>query len=316
MTTRICSKCKKELDVSCFYKRWDRKRGYMSWCKDCCKRYDKSNILIKNNIVNKVCTKCKIEKDISCFHKRNNRKSGYASQCKDCCKQYNKDNILRKAEYNKQYNKDNAKQISKQKKKRRETHPEFIAEQKKKYYLIHTEQIAKRDKQYNKNSALFKTYFKQLEKFEEIRQYFEDLELLEVKCAYCGKWMLPTVLQVKNRIQTFNGTTHGENRFYCSENCKKSCPTFNQKIWPKGFKKATSREVVPLLRQLVLERDDYTCQKCGVTTEAAQLHAHHEKSYTLNKIMANDPDNCITLCKDCHKRIHLQEGCKYNDLKC
>jgi 5-methylcytosine-specific restriction endonuclease McrA len=118
------------------------------------------------------------------------------------------------------------------------------------------------------------------------------------------------------RLQAFAGIITGEQRFYCSENCKISCPIFNQRLWPKGFKKATSREVVPLLRQLVLERDNYTCQKCGATTETAQLHVHHEKSYTLNKIMANDPDNCITLCKECHKKVHSQEGCKYVDLQC
>lgn len=32
---------------------------------------------------------------------------------------------------------------------------------------------------------------------------------------------------------------------------------------------------------------------------------------------ANDPDSCITLCKDCHKEIHMNiEGCKYNELGC
>ena len=128
--------------------------------------------------------------------------------------------------------------------------------------------------------------------------------------------MLPTNLQVKNRVQAFNGAMHGEARFYCSENCKQPCPTYDQNKYPKDFKKATSREVVPLLRQLVLKRDNYTCQKCWVTTKTAQLHVHHEKSYTLNKIMANDPDNCITLCKECHKWVHSQDGCKYSDLKC
>lgn len=264
----------------------------------------------------KICSKCKKELDISCFHKRSNRKNGYASQCKDCCKQYNKDNAPRKAIYNKQYNKDNATEIAKQKKRHREIYPELIAEQKNRHYRKHIEQIAKKDKLHRKLNALFKTYSKQLEQFEEVQRCTENQELLEVKCAYCGKWLKPTNLQVKNRIIAINTISSGEQRFYCSENCKKSCPIFNQRLWPKDFKKATSREVVPLLRQLVLERDDYTCQKCGATTEIAQLHVHHEKSYTLNKIMANDPDNCITLCKECHKEIHLQEGCKYTDLKC
>lgn len=279
----------------------------------------------------KTCSKCKKEPDMSCFNKDKGTKDGVACQCKLCRKQYRKGNAWKKAEYDKQYREDNTERRAKYQKKYYKSHskefvekarqyrrdkPEQVAESKKKYYDNNIEQIAKQDKLYRKSNVLFKIYSKQLEKFEEIRQCPEDLELLEVKCAYCGKWMLPTVLQVKNRIQTFNGTTPGENRFYCSENCKKSCPIFNQRLWPKGFKKATSREVVPLLRQLVLERDNYTCQKCGATTETAQLHVHHEKSYTFNKIMANDPDNCITLCKECHKEIHLRKSCTYNDLKC
>lgn len=35
-----------------------------------------------------------------------------------------------------------------------------------------------------------------------------------------------------------------------------------------------------------------------------------------NKILANDIDNCITLCKECHKLVHKQHGCRYVDLKC
>ncbi|MEA3340228.1 MAG: HNH endonuclease [Chloroflexota bacterium] len=264
----------------------------------------------------KICTKCKKELDISYFHKRNNRRCGYASRCKFCCKQYNKENTLKKKKYNKQYNKKNSKQISEQKKERRRTHPELIAKQKKKYYVGHREQIAKKDKQYNNSFAMFKTYSKRLEQFEEVRKCPKNLKLLEVKCAYCGKWMKPTNLQVQTRFYVFSGRTGGECRFYCSENCKQVCPIYNQKLWPKGFKKATSREVVPLLRHLVLKRDNYTCQKCGATTETAQLHVHHIISYAQNKMQANDPDNCITLCKECHREIHSQDGCKYSDLKC
>lgn len=264
----------------------------------------------------KICSKCKKELDVSCFHKRNDRKCGYASRCKFCCKQYNKENALKKKKYNKQYNKKNSKQISEQKKERRRLHFELIAKQRKKYYIGHKEQIAKKNKQYNNSFAIFKTYSKRLEQFEKVRKCSENLKLLEVKCAYCGKWFVPTTLQAKNRLQVFDGTGFGEQRFYCSEHCKQVCPIYRQHKYPKGFKKSTSREVVPLLRQLVLKRDNYTCQKCGVTTETAQLHVHHEKSYTLNKIMANDPDNCLTLCKECHKEVHQQDGCKYSDLKC
>jgi hypothetical protein len=278
----------------------------------------------------KICNKCKIEKPFSEFHKGND-KNRLRYECKSCRKQYDKDNAVNIAKRMKRYHKNNAPLIAKQRKHYYKENVAHITEQQKQYNKNNAPQIAKRMKQYhkdnaphiveqrkqrNKNNASFETYAKQLETFEEIRQYPKNTKFLQVKCAYCGKWMLPTNSQVKNRIQVFTGNVRGENRFYCSENCKQSCPIFYQIKYPKGFKKATSREVVPLLRQLVLKRDDYTCQKCGATTDTAQLHAHHEKSYTLNKIMANDPDNCITLCKECHKWIHSQEGCTYFELRC
>ena len=279
----------------------------------------------------KVCTKCKIEKNVSCFYKDRYKKDGLTCHCKNCHRQYQKNNTKPIAKYHKQYNVNNAPQIAKQRKQYRENNSEKIAKQRKQYNENNPEKIISCGKLYRKNNfkkisnngkqhdkkiALFESYSEKLKVFEETRRYPENLELLQVRCAYCGKWILPTNRQVKTRIQVFNGTLCGENRFYCSENCKQSCPVFRKILWPKGFKKATSREVVPLLRQLVLERDNYTCQKCGATTETAQLHVHHEKSYTLNKIMANDPDNCITLCKECHRWIHSQDGCRYNDLKC
>ena len=241
----------------------------------------------------KICSKCKTEKPFSEFYKDKGEENGITSQCKHCYLRYQNEHVEQKSNYDKQYYKKHIKQKAKYRK----------------------DNAWRKKQQYNSN-ALFKKYFKQLEMFEKIRRCLKNQELLEVRCAYCGKWLLPTNRQVMARIQTFKGTLGGECRFYCSENCKIACPTYRQRKYPKGFKKATSREVVPLLRQLVLERDNYICQKCGATLETAQLHVHHEKSYTLNKIMANDPDNCITLCKECHKKVHSQNGCRYADLKC
>ncbi|MEA3342336.1 MAG: HNH endonuclease signature motif containing protein, partial [Chloroflexota bacterium] len=227
-------------------------------------------------------------------------------------REYYKSNKERLLEHKKQYNKDNAEHISKQKKKYYKNNRERLLEQRKRY----RENNAERIKQQLNNSAKFDLYYDRLKQFEEIRCCSENQELLEVKCAYCGKWIKPTNIQVKNRIRAFNGTQPGESRFYCSENCKQACPIYDQNKYPKGFKQATSREVVPLLRQLVLKRDNYTCQKCGATTETAQLHVHHIIPYTQNKMQANDPDSCITFCKECHKKVHQQDGCKYSDLSC
>lgn len=260
----------------------------------------------------KICNKCKIEKPLSEFNKDKSRKDGLCTRCNACRKiegiLYRKNNKEKvKQTLRKHY-------INKLKQKRK--YDRHYTEYQQKYKEDHVEQILLNADRARKKKALFDIYNDKLKVFEEIRRNLKNQKLIEGKCAYCGKWIVLTNLQIRHRIQAFKGKASGEARFYCSENCKQSCPIFNQKKWPKGFKKATSREVVPLLRQLVLERDDYTCQKCGATTETAQLHVHHEKSYIFNKIMANDPDNCITLCKSCHKKIHSQEGCNYNDLKC
>jgi 5-methylcytosine-specific restriction endonuclease McrA len=151
--------------------------------------------------------------------------------------------------------------------------------------------------------------------YEEIRKQ-EGTEILEVKCAYCGRWFAPSCKAVGGRLEAINNLGKGEQRFYCSENCRLSCPTYRKVKYPKGFKHTTSREVDPYLRQMIFELDNWTCQKCGKSVEEIQLHCHHIRSYALNKVLANDVDNCITLCKDCHKEIHSRIGCRYVDLQC
>ena len=32
-------------------------------------------------------------------------------------------------------------------------------------------------------------------------------------------------------------------------------------------------------------------------------------------LLSADIDNCITLCYDCHKKVHQKDGCKYPQLK-
>ena len=78
----------------------------------------------------------------------------------------------------------------------------------------------------------------------------------------------------------------------------------------------TSREVQPELRQMRLEKDDYTCQKCHRTIDEAELHCHHITGVEQNPIESADLDNCITLCKKCHKWAHTQKGCRYFELMC
>lgn len=290
-------------------------------------------VICMKQIKTKICSKCKEKKLIEDFCKYSRSKDGYSCWCKKCRAEYannykkaSKEHLI---EYRAIYyinnkekiNKRNTKNYINNKKRILKKHAEWsknnkekIFKQKTQYREHNKERIRLRSINYLRKPASYKTYAFKIELVENVSEGCNG-ELL-VLCAYCGKKYAPTNTDVTSRIKAINGNSAGELRFYCSENCKQACPIYNQKEWPKGFKKATSREVVPLLRQLVLNRDDYTCQKCAATTETAQLHVHHILSYTLNKMVANDPDSCITFCKSCHKKVHQQDGCKYHELKC
>lgn len=53
-------------------------------------------------------------------------------------------------------------------------------------------------------------------------------------------------------------------------------------------------------RQYVLKRDNYTCQCCKKHKDI-KLHVHHIET---RKIGSNSPNNLVTLCKDCHEKVH------------
>ena len=163
--------------------------------------------------------------------------------------------------------------------------------------------------------TIYDTYKDRLGLYEDIRKQV-DTEMLEAKCVYCGQWFFPTYKAVNGRLEAVNTLNNGECRLYCSENCKQACPTYGRRKYPKGFKHTTSREVSPYLRQIVLERDNWTCQICGKTINEAQLHVHHMDPVSWNPMFQNDANSCITLCKGCHKMVHSRKGCRYIDLVC
>lgn len=304
----------------------------------------------------KICSKCGMEKDESAFRKSRYGKEGLRAGCKDCeklsYKEYYKRNKEKLSKKNKKYREEHKEEISKRQKEYYIENKEKIAERdkikynknkdkilvrskkwkednkdkRKKYLIKNKKRIQKQMAEYRNNnkhvrkaytygSANFSTYSNQLT-VDEAPRLAKDGLSLEVKCRYCGKYFIPTVLQVSTRIRSLSGKNRGDCFIYCSEYCKNACPIYRKIKYPKSFKKASSREVDPLVRQLTFERDDWECQKCGATQVETQLHAHHIKPYTQNKILGNDVDNCITLCKHCHKKVHAQDGCRYHELKC
>ncbi len=58
-------------------------------------------------------------------------------------------------------------------------------------------------------------------------------------------------------------------------------------------------------RDAVYRRDEYTCQHCG-DSKGGNLQAHHVKPYADHPELRFDVANGITLCRDCHERVHLK----------
>ena len=220
-------------------------------------------------------------------------------------------------EQRKAYNETNKEKIAERRKAYYEVNKEKIAEQMKSYNKVNKEQrkayreankekIAEQMKFYRKEKALYNSYKDIF--FGEFKE--GDNGVLLVKCKYCNKWFSPTNSEAERYI-------HRGNSLYCSDGCKKSCPTYHVSKHEKGFRQNTSREVQPELRKLVLERDNWTCQKCGANKNediTVTLHCHHIDPVKNNPIESADMDNCVILCKACHKEAHSRKGCRYSDL--
>ncbi len=352
---RLCTKCEtsKLLTPKFFHYRCKEKKIFSSKCKVCTKKYDEE--YRKNNSGKKrqydeeyrKNNKDKLKEYQKEYCERNkNKKKEYYEENKEKMrehkKQYYEENREKIKEIRRIYyeeHKEKVKERSKEwyknnKEKRKENKKEHYEKNKeetkekmkeyyeknrakmkekvKRYYKKNKGKVSERNKEYLKSFASFYTYKDRLTVDEDPIE--DDNGNLLVLCTYCGKRFIPINRTVRDRIAALS-TTGGENRLYCSEGCKLACPVFHKKVWSKGFKLASSREVDPLFRKMVLKLDNWTCQRCGKTTEEAPLHAHHIQGATQQPMLSNDVSNGITYCKPCHKWVHSKKGCRYIDLR-
>lgn len=264
----------------------------------------------------RICSICQKLKTFDNFNKDKYAPDGITIRCKECGKE----------SYTKYYKKNKTEIIRKKLeyiKNKYENNPEHIKSINKKSNLKNKQKISERAKEQRSTFTLYKSYHLKLELFDDVRKSPDNNEILEVRCAYCGQWFAPKLIQVRarlNAINSYTGVSSGtENRFYCSHSCKMTCPIYKKQIYYRGLEvQNSSREVQPELRQMVFDRDNYTCQKCNKhqTELVVGLHCHHIQGLNDNPIESADVDNCITVCKNCHSNIHSVIGCRYNDMKC
>jgi len=166
---------------------------------------------------------------------------------------------------------------------------------------------------YNANApAQYKTYMERIGYAEYINEG-KNGEML-CKCTYCGKKFAPTNRAVRMRITALENLGKGECHLYCSDKCKKACPTYMMQINYKGEKLGHTREVPVAFRQMALADRDYTCERCGKKENG--LHVHHIEGYTEQPMLSADLDNVLVVCKPCHIAVHKQPGCTTYDYQC
>ena len=128
-----------------------------------------------------------------------------------------------------------------------------------------------------------------------------QIKRIETECGYCHKslYVIPS--------------RYHKNEFcYCGVDCmsKHYSEIYageNSPTW-QGGKGHHYTGGFWTQRNKARKRDDYTCQRCGVTEKefGQQMSVHHIKNYRLfsNKTEANELDNLICLCEKCHRFVH------------
>lgn len=123
------------------------------------------------------------------------------------------------------------------------------------------------------------------------------------ECEYCGATFSRRIGQVHNHT-------------FCSKECYNK-GYFGDKHWrwitDRTQLRKTTRDIrksteMKTWRLQVFERDNYTCQLCGV--RGGNLHPHH--IIKLSKCSDDDSlifdiNNGITLCENCHQRTYNRE---------
>ena len=65
------------------------------------------------------------------------------------------------------------------------------------------------------------------------------------------------------------------------------------------------------VREYVRMRDGYKCQKCGLPVQEVHHKIHLTKSNIWDPKIALNPDNLISLCRECHFRQHEIDDGRY-----
>jgi 5-methylcytosine-specific restriction endonuclease McrA len=134
------------------------------------------------------------------------------------------------------------------------------------------------------------------------------------KASGAGKWMANRPAHPKTAAalaRSRNAATYEERYGDRAEAEREKRRKGNQTRW-EGVPRKPQREKhngdyrYSEWRKAVFDRDDYTCQECGV--RGGQLHAHHVKPWATHPDLRYDVDNGLTLHAACHREVHQRHA--------
>jgi 5-methylcytosine-specific restriction endonuclease McrA len=102
------------------------------------------------------------------------------------------------------------------------------------------------------------------------------------------------------------GRTHAPRQRFCGTACwytyLRAHPEQNPG-WRDGIRKRVYGPNWGEQKRLARERDQYTCQRCGVWQVRPRLHVHHlqpRRMFGSDYEAANALENLVSLCRPCH----------------
>lgn len=118
------------------------------------------------------------------------------------------------------------------------------------------------------------------------------ITVCESNCLECGVTFRPTTTKKSNKFCSQKCYWENMKKEYFGEKCN---------AWKGGLRKKDyylRRKFHKYEHKKVLERDNFTCQFCGVV--GGDLQVDHIKSWSEFPELRFDINNCRTLCAKCH----------------
>lgn len=225
-------------------------------------------------------------------------------------REYRLKNIDNIREYQKEYKNENPDKIREYRKTYNEKNSDKIAADARDYYSENKDRMKAMTIENASAPAKHSTYNDRIVNTEELPTAMGGNGILIVHCKFCKREMVPTNAMVTGRLASLEGKKGGEQAFYCSDICKKLCPVYNKHkfaAYDKRSKKTARVSTDAEVRQMVLEREDHTCERCG---RKKRLEVHHYEGATISPMMTNDLENLHVLCHKCHKKTTKMCGIK------